>query len=178
MGKHYRQDLGFDGLNIEMKQHMKIKLDAKTIPPDDITKFELDDEPGQFLVQSQSNPNYTYHIDIISYTCDCPVLPLVSYCKHLAAVSLHYYDEPKNQPLEDLWTHTGTPPNTKPSCVPIPKAPLTQTAERWEELAILALIPEKLQRLAVHTQLAPLQQLTPTLQQLDGLLDHFMAEYA
>ena len=53
-----------------------------------------------------------------------------------------------------------------------------QTTEQWEELAILALIPKNLQRLAVCTQLAPLQQLTPTLQQLDSLLDHFMAEYA
>lgn len=178
MGKHYRQDLGFDGLNVEMKQRAKIELDAKTIPPDDITEFELDDEPGQFAVQSQSNPDYTYHVDIISYTCDCPVFPLVSYCKHLAAVSLHYYDEPENQPLENLWTRAGTPPNIKPSCVPIPEAPSTQTAEQREELAILALIPEKLQRLAVRTQLAPPQQLTPTLRQLDGLLDRFMAEYA
>ena len=55
MGKHYRQDLGFDGLNVEMKQHAKIELDAKTIPPDDITEFELDDEPGAAVATGLPN---------------------------------------------------------------------------------------------------------------------------
>ena len=152
-------------------------MDVKTIPLDDIVEFKLDNEPGQFVVQSQSNRNHTYHIDMISYTCNCPVFPLVSCCTHLAAISLHYYNEPKNQPLENLWTQAETPPDTT-SHVHIPKAPLTQTAEQQEEIAILALIPKKLQRLTVHTQLAPPQQLTPTLCQLDSLLDCFMAKYA
>ena len=130
----------------------------KAIPLDDIVEFELDNEPGQFTVRSQSNHDYTSHVDMVSYTCDCPIFLLVLYCKHLVAVSLHYYDEPENQPLEILWTHARTPPDTKPLHVHIPKP----SAEP-EEIVILVLIPKKLQRLAVCTQLAPPQQLSLTL---------------
>ena len=140
--------------------------------------------PNSSLMMSPANSQFSHNPTLTTCTMSTSSLThviaqySVSYCKHLAAISLHYYYKPKNQPLENLWAHTGTPPNTKPSCVPILKAPLMQTAERWEELAILALIPEKFQRLTVHIQLAPPQQLTSTLQKLDSLLDHFMAEYA
>ena len=46
------------------------------------------------------------------------------------------------------------------------------------DLTILTNIPEKLQRLAVRTQLSPHQHLTDTLQKLDGLLDQALVECA
>jgi hypothetical protein len=105
----------------------------------------IDDEPGQFSVQSQSNPQIIYHIDIEAYTCDCSLYSLIFYCKHLAAIQLHFYKE-----LAYI-----TKPNT--------------------DLAVLASIPAKLQKLAVHTRLSPLHHMSDPLHQLDSLLNLLLA---
>lgn len=179
--KHSRQEWGFEGLDLEMKRRKEIEVAAAKIPFDAITDFEDDDEPGQFTVQSQKKPNHVYFIDVDAYTCDCESYPLISYCKHLAAVQLHIYENIEIKPMGSLFTNknsiltrittSGHETKAAPTVITTPLPPNP-------DLPILATIPEKLQRLAVRTQLSPPQDLTDTLRQLDGLLDRALVECA
>ena len=107
--KHHRQDFGFEGLDLEMRHHTKVDAAAQTFPLTNITELEVDDELGQFSVQSQSDPSISYHVDIETYVCDCPSWPLIFYCKHLAAIQLHFYDDDDDLlTMNTLYTRTGT----------------------------------------------------------------------
>ena len=56
--KHDRQQMGFEGIDIEAKLRSRIEDVACVFPLDDIE--ELEDEPGIFTVKSQSTPNVSY----------------------------------------------------------------------------------------------------------------------
>ena len=170
--RHHRQEFGFEGLDLEMKRRAEIDAVAPSFPLDHITEYEIDDEPGQFAVQSQSNPNITYHVDIEAYTCECASYSLIFYCKHLAAVQLHFYEELNLLPMDILFTTASNPLASSGSSNHIADAALT---EPNPDLAVLARIPSKLQRLAVRTQLSPPQHMSDHLRQLDCLLDLLLA---
>ena len=85
-----------------MKRRAEIDVVAPSFPLDHITEYEIDDEPGQFAVQLQSNPNITYHVNIEANTCECASYSLIFYCKHLAIVQLHFYEELNLLPM-DCW---------------------------------------------------------------------------
>lgn len=152
-----------------MKRRAEINAAAPSFPIDNITDYEIDDEPGQFSVQSQSNPQITYHVDIEAYTCDCPSYSLIFYCKHLAAVQLHFYEELNLLPITSLFTTTSNSPTS------LTPSALTHITEPNADLAILAGIPTKLQTLAVRTRLSPPHHISDPLCQLDGLLDLLLA---
>lgn len=170
--KHHWQEFGFEGLDLEMKRRAEINAAAPSFPVDNITDYEIDDEPGQFSVQSQSNPQITYHVDIEAYTCNCPSYSLIFYCKHLAAVQLHFYEELDLLPIASLFTSTG---NSPASLTPSSHTTDSVLAEPNADLAILAGIPAKLQTLAVRTRLSPLHHMSDPLRQLDNLLDLLLA---
>lgn len=178
--KHSRQEWGFEGLDLEMKRRREIEVAATEIHLDSIADFEDDDEPGQFTVQSQKDPSHVYFMDIDAYTCDCESYPLISYCKHLAAVQLHIYEDVDIKPLDSLFTNVSSTPSCTTSGheMKVMPAAITASLPPNLDLTILTNIPEKLQRLAVRTQLSPPQHLTDTLQKLDGLLDQALVECA
>ena len=155
-----------------MKQRAEIDAVAPSFPPDHIIEYEINDEPGQFTVQSQSNPNITYHVDIEAYTCECASYSLIFYCKHLAAVQLHFYEELNVLLMDTLFTTASNPLTSSGSSNHIADATLT---EPNPDLADLAQVPSKLQRLAVCTQLSPPQHMSDHLRQLDCLLDLLLA---
>lgn len=140
-----------------MKQWAKIDAVAPSFPLDHITEYKIDNEPGQFTVQSQSNPNITYHVNIEAYTCECASYSLIFYCKHLAAIQLHFYEELNLLPMDTLFTTASKPIASLGSSNHIADTMLT---EPNPNLAILAQIPSKLQRLAVCTQLSPPQHMS------------------
>ena len=173
--KHHRQEFGFEGLDLEMKYHAEIDTIAPSFSLDNITGYEIDDEPGQFTVQSQSNPNVTYHIDIKAYTCDCASYSLICYCKHLVAVKLHFYEELDVLPMDSLFTTASNFPASFGSSNHIADSVLTHIDKPNPDLVVLARIPSKLQRLAVRTQLSSQKHMTDSLQQLNSFLDLLLA---
>ena len=178
--KHHRQDFGFEGLDLELRHYATVDAAAQTFPLANITKLEVDDEPGQFSVQSQSDPSISYHVDIETYVCDRPIWPLIFYCKHLAAIQLHFYDADDSDlpTIGALYMRAGTVNHSAP--------PTAQDQQRTPpyvllpnpDAAILASIPDKLQRLALRTQLLPLQHLSDDLRELAGLLDRLLVKCA
>ena len=104
---YQQQEWGFEGLDLEMKQLKEIEGAAALISPDSIANFEDDNEPGQFVVQLQPNPNLVY---VDAYTCDCEYYMLISYCNHLAAIQLHFYKKFEFKPIDSLLRNMDTMP--------------------------------------------------------------------
>lgn len=53
------------------------------------------DQPGLFLVQSESNSRGWYQVDLVNHTCTCPDHPGIAarggMCKHRLAIGLHIF---------------------------------------------------------------------------------------
>jgi len=87
--RHMRQRTGFEGPSIEVKRRQETLERAKTIPKTSITP--MDD--GCFEVDSQSTPGHRYIIDLDTYDCSCIDFNAICFCKHIAAVQIHYPDD-------------------------------------------------------------------------------------
>lgn len=89
----------------------------------------------------------TYSVDVDNYTCDCESYPLVSYCKHLAAVQIHFF--------EDFDVQNMVMPTTKElqsqSTEFIISALASDRSPVPDDLSILISIAEKMRRLTVCT---------------------------
>ncbi|KAJ7605973.1 hypothetical protein DFH06DRAFT_1019876, partial [Mycena polygramma] len=79
-----RQELGFEGPDIEVQKRKDILKRSKVYVKSDIA--QIDDY--KFLVPSKSNPAKLYEVDLDTYTCTCLDFPLISYCKHICAVQV------------------------------------------------------------------------------------------
>lgn len=159
-----------------MKQREAISLAAAAIPLDNIAEFEDEDEDSaRFSVQSQTNPHHVYYVDLDVYTCDCKSYPLILFCKHIAAVQLHFDEQLEIQPLDCLFSRRAPTPSLNDTIPSTSAAAMVAAAIPNPDSAALAAIFEKLQRLTVRVQLAPPKHLTDTLRQLDTLLDHVLA---
>ncbi|KAJ7846440.1 hypothetical protein B0H14DRAFT_2280555, partial [Mycena olivaceomarginata] len=80
--KQRRQDLGFEGINIEVRKRQDILKRSEVYVAADIEPTE----DTRYLVRSKSNLSQSYLVDISTYTCTCLDFPLISFCKHIAAV--------------------------------------------------------------------------------------------
>ncbi|KAJ7697699.1 hypothetical protein B0H17DRAFT_1197358 [Mycena rosella] len=142
--KQRRQDLGFEGLDIEVKKRRDIVERSKTYTRADIQ--HLGD--GAYLVQSQSDPIKVYEIDLDTYTCTCFDFPLISYCKHICAVQ-ELFEEHEDAADRTVHSSPQVPslstlnylPQTSESAVLNLEAPKPR---------VLAILSEKLERLAVR----------------------------
>ncbi|KAF7371682.1 hypothetical protein MVEN_00024400 [Mycena venus] len=94
--KQRRQDLGFEGIDIEVKKREDIVKRSKAYVKADIENLE--DE--RFLVRSTSDPSRVYEVDISTYTCTCLDFPLISFCKHICAVQTLFQDELEQPALD------------------------------------------------------------------------------
>ena len=139
---------------------------------------EVKDEPGVFIVKSQSTPDVFYRVDLKSGTCKCCSFPLIKCCKHLAAIHHHFYEDLNIKLLKSLFLNSVTPPiqPTTPEHAAITTHALNDTKDA--KFSILAAIPKKLHKLAVCTQLTPSHTLSPTLLQLDSILDELLSDYS
>lgn len=111
MHKQLCQQYGFKGLNLKMKKRRDVDAKAKIVPKEDIqvrpsrpihNSFQTTYSPPPvqpnaqaphcYTVCSQADPETTYLdlVDTLLSTCTCPAFPSINYCKHLAAVKLHF----------------------------------------------------------------------------------------
>ena len=130
---------------------------------------EVDDE-GQFTVRLQTIPTHMYHVNVEAYTCKCDAYPLISYCKHLAAVQHHFHEDVEIRPIQSLFTSSSNFTNEPADAVPLS----TLTSPQNLDHTILASIPNKLQQLVVRMRLSPPYFLSDSLRQLDDLLDRVL----
>src|SRR6267142_2692711 len=86
LNRHKRQIVGFEGLDLAGGQRQEIIASARTISWDSVLQFNH----TQFHVASQSRPGALYSIDLNLTTCDCQDFPRIRFCKHIAAIHLHF----------------------------------------------------------------------------------------
>lgn len=173
--KHHRQRWGFEGPDLELKHRREIEVRAETISANDIEEVN---EQGQYSVCSQSIPGHKYTVDINEYTCDCFSYPLISYCKHLAAVQCHHGEDVEVHSLTALFAHIPSTVDPLPSLNQKPHRPSPAPTQYDTEQLTISSITEKLQRLAVRHQLSRPATLCDGMRQLDKILDHLLANNA
>jgi len=83
---HKRQIIRFEGLDLAGGQQWEIIASTQTISWDSVLQFNH----TQFHVASQSCPGVLYSIDLNLMTCDCQDFPRIWFCKHIAAIHLHF----------------------------------------------------------------------------------------
>ncbi|KAJ6496885.1 hypothetical protein DFH09DRAFT_945727 [Mycena vulgaris] len=147
--KQRRQELGFEGPDIEVKKRRRIVQESKSYTKVDIEQVS----EGNYLVKSKSDPSKTYEVDLDTYTCNCLDYPLISYCKHICAVQTLFIEtggpldgrQPLARPEGVLATDDrpilqvpslSTLPSTSASLGPASKPKLlTAVGEKLERLA-------------------------------------------
>jgi hypothetical protein len=107
ISKCCHQAYGFDGVNQENRQWINMEKEAKKIAKTDIQSAE----EGCYNVQSQLDLSCWYHVDAISIHCDCESFPLISFCKHIAAVQNHFTEDCTVVPFNATATPTMMPPS-------------------------------------------------------------------
>jgi hypothetical protein len=89
----------------------QILTSAKDISPNSILQFDQ----VQFHVASQSCPGKYYMIDLQQSTCNCAGFPRVWFCKHIAAIYVHFPHLSPEGISESLLTEDITP-SCQPEC--------------------------------------------------------------
>jgi hypothetical protein len=95
--KQSRQDSNFEGPDIETKKHMAILKRAEKYTEDQIQQVG----DSMYTVASESQPARVYDVDVDAYSCSCLDFPLISFCKHIAAVQ-RLFDEPVLSPTSAI----------------------------------------------------------------------------
>ena len=85
-GRHARQNVGLEGPDLAGQRRRELLANARDISIDGILPFNL----TQFHVASQSRPGSYYAIDLDRAYCDCMDFPKAQFCKHIAAVYVHF----------------------------------------------------------------------------------------
>jgi hypothetical protein len=83
---HVRQSVGLDGPDLVGQQRQKLMVTARNISHDSIQQFNL----TQFHIASQLHPGAYYTIDLLHVTCNCRNFPYAWFCKHIAAIYVHF----------------------------------------------------------------------------------------
>jgi hypothetical protein len=86
LNRHERQTIGFEGLDLAAARRKEIEASARDISPDSVLNFDS----AHFHVASQSRPGEFHVIDLIESTCDCADFPRIRFCKHIAAIYVHF----------------------------------------------------------------------------------------
>ncbi|GJE88758.1 MULE and SWIM domain-containing protein [Phanerochaete sordida] len=84
-----RQEHGFEGDDLELQERRAAALKALSILRESISSTG----EAVFSVASQSTPGTRYSVNLDDYTCSCPAYPLVSFCKHIAAVQAYFPED-------------------------------------------------------------------------------------
>ena len=97
---HERQTVGLEGRDLEGKCRQQILASTRNIPLDSIHRLSN----TEFFVASQSYPGHQYLINLSQSTCDCNDFPRIRFCKHIAAINVHFpelFPEPEesNSPV-------------------------------------------------------------------------------
>ncbi|KAJ6592498.1 hypothetical protein B0H19DRAFT_921216 [Mycena capillaripes] len=145
---HRRQDLGFEGIDIEVKKRQDILKRSQEFAVADIQPTEN----GKYLVRSKSNPSRSYEVDLSTYTCTCLDFPLICFCKHIAAVQAFYEEAvpavsvPGSDTCQDRQDAGDDTSSNDSSVSDLPQPP----AVVGPKPRVLTLLAEKLETLAAR----------------------------
>ncbi|KAJ7749398.1 hypothetical protein B0H16DRAFT_1551332 [Mycena metata] len=141
--KQRRQDLGFEGIDIEVKKRQDIVKRSKQYTKDEISRIDAQ----RFRVLSKTDPTRAYEVDISTYTCHCLDFPSISFCKHICAVQILFEDELNSEDPEGDSESTSVS-DTEESQSPelLPQAIVNPRRSR----PIIVILAEKLERLAAR----------------------------
>jgi len=85
--KHRRQLAKIEGRNLKDLCCQQIKASARNISPDSIHYIG----GTTFYVALQSHPGHHYYvINLTQSACNCNDFPRIQYCKHIAAINVHF----------------------------------------------------------------------------------------
>lgn len=86
-----------------------------------------------YLVQSQSQPDLQYEVDLELYTCNCPSFPSIRFCKHICATQNIFCQETTSlafleSPPTTISSQEASPELASPELPPcLPEFPLPPT---------------------------------------------------
>ena len=84
--RHERQIVGLEGPDLAGQRRRQLMTGARDTTRDSIQQFDS----TQFHVASESRPGAYYEINLDQSTCNCPDFPRSRFCKHLAAINVHF----------------------------------------------------------------------------------------
>ena len=102
LNRHERQIVGFKGLDLAGDRRREIIASARNISRDSVLQFNH----TQFHIASQSRSGTFHLIDLNLMTCDCQDFPRIRFCKHIAAIHLHF---PHLEQSDPIITREGDP---------------------------------------------------------------------
>jgi hypothetical protein len=95
LNRHERQIVGFEGLDLAGDWRWEILTSARNISRDSVLQFNH----TQFHVASQSRSGTFHSIDLNLMTCNCQDFPRIWFCKHIAAIHLHFPHLEQSDPI-------------------------------------------------------------------------------
>ena len=84
--RHERQIVGLEGPDLAGQRQRQLMTGARGTTRDSIQQFDS----TQFHVASESRPGAYYEINLDRSICNCPDFPRSRFCKHLAAINVHF----------------------------------------------------------------------------------------
>jgi hypothetical protein len=115
LNRHERQIVRFEGLDLAGDRRREILVSARNISRGSILQFNH----TQFHVASQSRSGTFHSIDLNLMMCDCQDFPRIRFCKHIAAIHLHF---PHLEQSDPIITWKGDPdPNSDSDSVRLPR---------------------------------------------------------
>lgn len=85
--RHSRQSVGLEGPDLLGQRRREIMSKAEKITRDSIQDFG---DSAQFHIASLSRPGEYHVVDLHRPTCDCEDFPRILFCKHIAAIYVHF----------------------------------------------------------------------------------------
>ena len=85
--RHSRQSVGLEGPDLLGQRRREIMASAEKITRDSIQDFG---DSAQFHIASLSHPGEYHVVDLHWPTCNCEDFPWILFCKHIAAIYVHF----------------------------------------------------------------------------------------
>ena len=111
--RHARQVVGLEGPDLAEHRRRQLLARAKSSARDSIQQFDS----TQFHIASESTPGTYYEIDLNHSTCNCRDFPRSRFCKHLAAIHVHFphlCPKESSPPINLEISGTSGPPQSAP----------------------------------------------------------------
>jgi hypothetical protein len=110
--RHARQSVGLEGPDLIGQRRRQISANAKNITRDSIQDFG---DSFQFHIASHSRPGQYHAVDLRRPICNCEDFPRILFCRHVAAVYVHF---PHLDPEVKGSTLINVPERVQPSAPP------------------------------------------------------------
>jgi hypothetical protein len=169
IAQHHRQELGFEGPDLELKRCTEVIEHATSINKSNI----IISNHSMFSIQSQSNSKIRYKVDIVAYHCTCLSFPTIHFCKHICAVQNHFPETVKAIPVSALITDKPLDDDDSNivKIVDTPPDPSNHDLDFVDDMGA------KLQELANQFRFHPPTMLSETLHDLDTQLNNALSYF-